>query len=109
MLLKQQPNTAQNMKFSIVNFFSKCDQIRRKLRIWPADLVTFTEEIRNGKPYFLCRAFFLDYFPETENTNSYLEVCLTVIIKTVNYVHYISNHEPVARHQITLFGILGVT
>ena len=25
---------AQNMKFSIKDFFSKCDQIRRKLRIW---------------------------------------------------------------------------
>ena len=28
------PNTAQKMKFSIMDFFSKCDQIRRKLRIW---------------------------------------------------------------------------
>ena len=27
-------NTAQNMKFSIKDFFSKCDQNRRKLRIW---------------------------------------------------------------------------
>ena len=27
-------NIAQNMKFSINNFSSKCDQIRRKLRIW---------------------------------------------------------------------------
>ena len=26
--------TAQNMKFPIIDFFSKCDQIRRKLRIW---------------------------------------------------------------------------
>ena len=26
--------TAQKMKFSITDFFSKCDQIRRKLRIW---------------------------------------------------------------------------
>ena len=26
--------TAQKVKFSIKNFFSKCDQIRRKLRIW---------------------------------------------------------------------------
>ena len=25
---------AQNIKFSIKDFFSKCDQIRRKLRIW---------------------------------------------------------------------------
>ena len=27
-------NTAKNVKFSIKGFFSKCDQIRRKLRIW---------------------------------------------------------------------------
>ena len=26
--------TAQKMKFSIIDFFSTCDQIRRKLRIW---------------------------------------------------------------------------
>ena len=26
--------TAQKMKFSIKDFFSKCDQIRRKRRIW---------------------------------------------------------------------------
>ena len=26
--------TAQNLKFSMKDFFSKCDQIRRKLRIW---------------------------------------------------------------------------
>ena len=26
--------TAQRMKFSINGFFSKCDQIHRKLRIW---------------------------------------------------------------------------
>ena len=27
-------NTVQKMKFSIKDFFCKCDQIRRKLRIW---------------------------------------------------------------------------
>ena len=27
-------STAQKMKFSIKDFFSKCDQIRKKLRIW---------------------------------------------------------------------------
>ena len=27
-------NTAQKMKFSFKHFFSKCNQIRRKLRIW---------------------------------------------------------------------------
>ena len=41
--------TAQKMKFSITDFFSKCDQIRRKLG-------TFTAEIRNGKLHF-CAVF----------------------------------------------------
>ena len=41
---------AQKMRFSIKEFFSKCDQIRRK----NADLVTFNEEILNGKVHFLC-------------------------------------------------------
>ena len=39
------------MKFSIKDFFSKCDQIRSFLRIcshFPADLITFTEEICKG-------------------------------------------------------------
>ena len=35
-------NTTQKMKFSIKDFFSKCDQC-----------VTFTEEILNGKLHFL--------------------------------------------------------
>ena len=42
--------TAQKMKFPIKNFFSKCDQIRRR----SADLVTFTEEILNGRLHSLC-------------------------------------------------------
>ena len=41
-------NAAQKMKFSIRDFFSKCDQIRS---FFP-DLVTFTEEILNGKLHF---------------------------------------------------------
>ena len=36
--------TAQKMKFSIKDFFSKCDQIQ------------FTKEILNGKLHFLCSA-----------------------------------------------------
>ena len=38
---------AQKMKFSIKDFFNKYDQIGS------ADLVTFTEEILNGKLHFL--------------------------------------------------------
>ena len=40
--------TAQKMKFFIKDFSSKCD---------PADLVTFTGEILNGKLHFLCSIF----------------------------------------------------
>ena len=43
---------AQKMKFSMKDFFSKCDQIRS------ADLVTFTEEILHGKLHFLCSVNF---------------------------------------------------
>ena len=31
-------HTTQKMKFSIKDFFSKCDQLRRKLRIWSHSL-----------------------------------------------------------------------
>ena len=36
--------TAQKMKFSIKDFFSKCDQIRRKLRVWSHLLKKFLME-----------------------------------------------------------------
>ena len=34
----QSSGTLQKMRFSIKHFFSKCDQIRRKLRIWSHSL-----------------------------------------------------------------------
>ena len=44
------------MKFSIKDFFSKCDQIRS----FPADLVTFTEEMLKGKfNFFAVKALHL--------------------------------------------------
>ena len=62
--------TAHKMKSFIKYFFSKCEQIRRyhieisllicRANHWTdfyiitADLVTFTEEILNGKLHFLC-------------------------------------------------------
>ena len=42
------PFTAQKMKFSIQDLFSKCDQNSQ----FPADLVTFPDEILNGKLHF---------------------------------------------------------
>ena len=41
------------MKFYIKDFFIKCDQICSFQQFF-ADLVTFTEEILNGKLHFLC-------------------------------------------------------
>ena len=43
---------AQKMKFSVKDFFSKCDQIRSFLK-------KFTEEILNGKLHFLCSGTFI--------------------------------------------------
>ena len=36
--------TAQKMKFSIKDFFTKCDQVRRKLQIWSHLLKKFLIE-----------------------------------------------------------------
>ena len=53
-------DTAQKTKFSINGFFSKCNQIHRKLRIWPHLLKKFMMEnltfctVRNSKQTF-CR------------------------------------------------------
>ena len=46
LLMKGVTSTAQKMKFSMKDFFSKCEQIRT------ADLVTFTEEILIRKLQF---------------------------------------------------------
>ena len=42
--------TAQKVKSSISNFFSKWDQIRRKLRIW----LHLLKESLMAKPHSLC-------------------------------------------------------
>ena len=50
------PSTAQKMKFSIRDFFSKCDHTAPQFpaRQFPVDLVTFTEEMFNGKLKIYC-------------------------------------------------------
>ena len=50
-LLEQSLNTAQKMKFSIKDFFSKCDEERRNP----------TEEILNEKLHFLCSVNMLHF------------------------------------------------
>ena len=52
LIFRERKITAQKMKFSIKDFFSKCDQMRS-----PEDLVTFTKEILNGKLHFLCSEY----------------------------------------------------
>ena len=56
--------TAQKMKFSMKNFFSKCDRIRRNMR------KKSTEEIVNGKFNVLCSDIIGD--PDTQIINIYL-------------------------------------
>ena len=46
-------NTTQKMKIWIIDFLSKCDQAQ-----FPADLVTFTEEMINRKHHFLYSEMF---------------------------------------------------
>ena len=53
--------TVQKMKFSIKDFFSKCDQIHWKL------LVTFKEEVLNGKLHLFVQLVYkkIDNFSKT--------------------------------------------
>ena len=51
--------TGQKMKFSIKYFFTKRDQILRKLQT--ANLASFAEEILNGK-FHLCEVLWIYYF-----------------------------------------------
>ena len=58
------------MKFLIKDFFSKCDQIRRELRI----CFTFTEEILNRKLHFLCSANAGNDWNEGEHSDQQLTI-----------------------------------
>ena len=65
-------NTAQKMMFFTQDFFSKCDQIHRKL-------VTFTEEILNRKPHFLCSVSRFVTSLNTRSSDVIFKVILTLI------------------------------
>ena len=60
------------MKLSIKGFFSKCDQIRRNLRIE----YKFTEEILNGRLHF-CAVYPLLYRVEQKKKDSFTEIVIT--------------------------------
>ena len=74
------PDTAQKMKFSIKDFFSKCDR-------FPSFLVTCTEKILNGKILFLCSGVnFPSYiiFPCCDSLK--MEAILLCFVFTLFYV-----------------------
>ena len=64
------------MKFSIKDFFSKCDQISRKLRIWSRLLKKSLMEI-----FIFCAMFFTlfhDFFPAIVG-----EKCLPIHLRNI--------------------------
>ena len=81
-------HTAQKKKFSIQDFFSKCNQIRKEI----ADLVIFTEEILNGKLHFLCSANHMNkYLCERYNKSNRLLPDWTTL-SLLNYLSYAPSH-----------------
>ena len=61
------------MKFSIKDFFSKCDQIRSFL-----DLVTVTKEILNAKLQFLCDAI---WYKSSKSDTTIIQLRQSVKVK----------------------------
>ena len=64
--------TALKMKFSIKDFFSKCDQIRSKLRIW-----SYLLEKSLTENFIFCAVYCLSSFPVVANkiTNPQQDKC----------------------------------
>ena len=77
-------NTAQKMKFFIKDFFSKCDQIRRKPRIWSHLLKK--SAVKN---FIFCAV--QDQFSEVQNTRS------------DKHWEYSLNTKPLKREFVPLF------
>ena len=72
-------HAAQKMKFSIKDFFSKCDQIRRKLLLKKSLLEIFifcaVINVRNRKIFVdTLQPIFLHYFPKAEWQIIYISV-----------------------------------
>ena len=64
--------TTQKMKFSIKDFFSKCDQIRKKLRIWSYLLKKFLME-----NFVFCSVFWLNMIMILPTFSRYIYRCCT--------------------------------
>ena len=63
-------STAQKMKFSIKDFFSKCDQIRRRLLIW-SHLLKKSLMVN----FIFCAVKYVWHF---RNTDNYVENCFKI-------------------------------
>ena len=76
--------TAQKMKFSITDFFSKCDQIRRKMRIWPHLLKKSLMENFILYSVLNCQIVLVTRFRVPEKiqlSEAYLEACQTSTVE----------------------------
>ena len=81
-------NTAQKMKFTIKVFFSKCGHPQ-----FPADLVTFTEEILNGKLHFLYSDIYEESPPQIfDRTRSSHQRCFVKKTVLKNFAVFTGKH-----------------
>ena len=78
-------NIAQKMKFPIKDFFSKCDQIRRKLRIWSHLLKKSLME-----NFIFCAVFTILIIGTTEKQQS--EGVLKMLLNSSKFVKFVKIH-----------------
>ena len=81
-------NTAQKIKFSIKNFFNKCDQVCRELRIWSdllekslienfifyaaeIELHRFTSQLSNSFLWMIFLSWFSNYYAHFKQNGRY--------------------------------------
>ena len=84
-------SNAQKMKFSIKDFFSKCDQVHRELQIW-----SNLRKILNEKFLFLyCGLNLVNLVPKLKLHQIYLKMCTLVILKVLNMHITIFYRKPI--------------
>ena len=81
-------NTAQKMKFSIKDFFRKCEQIRRKLRIWSNLL-----KKPLMKKLIFCAVMALSLFPDIS--------LFSIEVQSVYYINYEITYLEL--HSVTIY------
>ena len=88
--------TAQKMKFSINNLFSKCNQIRSFLRIWPHLLkksvmenLIFCEvfyEFRPSRSSNMAREIYIGYLKKNQGTQQLVRACYFLFLCRTEYL-----------------------